>query len=321
MTCDDFPKESFGITSGAVSGYINDRPTFCGGLAPNHPVYFEWSDEVRGSRFEQVYCYQYYYESKTFNRSDNSVELHTGAFEGAYAQWRNSGIIVAGGSNGTAEEGALNIIQIITESGTKTWKMPNISLGACLVNLHDDTFLLISGLSINLVGTHRSIIITPRNGSIEAEVSEGPLLNEMRHGHACSTLEKSGRRFIVAVGGYSGPFSPQHHCEYLEIFGDNTLDTWKICANLPVPIANGQLLTDPESGDLILLGGTFSDNSGRPTQYYDTIYRLSAIDGEWIEQEKKLDVKRHSHTSMFVPDSQLPCNQTKQKHENIRNEL
>ena len=105
----------------------------------------------------------------------------------------------------------------------------------------------------------------------------------------------------------------------MELFRDNTLDTeWKICANLPVPIANGQLLTDPESGDLILIGGNFNGNSGG---LYDTIYRLSTIDGEWIEQEKKLDVKRHSHTSMFVPDSQLPCNQTKQKHENIRNEL
>ena len=52
-----------------------------------------------------------------------------------------------------------------------------------------------------------------------------------------------------------------------------------------------------------------------------SLQTFSAIDGEWIEQEKKLDVKRHSHTSMFVPDSQLPCNQTKQKHENIRNEL
>ena len=261
VTCHDFPTESFGIASGAVSGYINDRPTFCGGLSPNYPVY----------------CYQYYYESKTFNKFDG-VELHTGAFDGAYAQWRNSGIIVAGGRNGAGEDGILDIIQIITESDTKTWKMPNISIGACLVNLHDDTFLLISGLSINIVDTPRSIIITPQDGSIEAEVSEGPLLNEMRHGHACSTLEKNGRRFIVAVGGYSGPFSPQHHCEYLEIFGDNTLDTWKICANLPVPIANGQLLTDPESGDLILIGGNFN-GSGRPTQTYANVYRLSAIVG------------------------------------------
>ena len=146
MTCDDFPKESFGITSGAVSGYINDRPTFCGGLAPNHPVY----------------CYQYYYESKTFNRSDNSVELHTGAFEGAYAQWRNSGIIVAGGRNGGNPEDVLNIIQIVTESGTEKWNMTDQIIASCLVNIHDDTFLLISGFSFT------PLIITIRNGKLDS---------------------------------------------------------------------------------------------------------------------------------------------------------
>ena len=145
MTCDDFPKESFGITSGAVSGYINDRPTFCGGLSPNYPVY----------------CYQYYYESKTFNKFDG-VELHTGAFDGAYAQWRNSGIIVAGGRNGAGEDGVLNIIQIVTESGTETWNITDKIIDSCLVNLHDDTFLLISGFSFP-----RSLIVTVQNGKLE----------------------------------------------------------------------------------------------------------------------------------------------------------
>ena len=126
----------------------------------------------------------------------------------------------------------------------------------------------------------------------------------------------------MAVGGYHGASSPQNHCEYLEIFEDNTLDNgWKICANLTVPVANAQLLTDPESGDLILIGGNYNDVYNPPSQTYDTIYRLPAIDGEWIEQEKKLKVRRHSHVSMFVPDSQLLCNPTKQNQEKIHSEL
>ena len=146
-TCGDFPEESFGIGRGAVSGSINDRPTFCGGYG--HGQY-------------PVYCYQYYHESKTFNRSD-SIKLNTGAFEGAYAQWRDSGIIVVGGRNGAGQEDILDTIQIVTEGRTETWNLHEKSLGSCLVHLYDDAFLLISGLEIGA----RSIIIEQhKNGKL-----------------------------------------------------------------------------------------------------------------------------------------------------------
>ena len=96
----------------------------------------------------------------------------------------------------------------------------------------------------------------------------------------------------------------------MEIPDDNPLFTaeWQPCANLTVPTVGATLLTDPESGDLILLGGTFSSIDGSGSVYYDSVYRLSDINGQWMEQEKSLEVKRHQHSSIFVPVSQLPCN-------------
>ena len=93
----------------------------------------------------------------------------------------------------------------------------------------------------------------------------------------------------------------------MEIYEDNTFDPtgWQLCANLTQPTASATLLTDPENGDLILLGGEFNDGSGSGP--YDSIYRLSDINGQWIKQEKTLEVNRHSHSSIFVPVSQLPC--------------
>ena len=91
--------------------------------------------------------------------------------------------------------------------------------------------------------------------------------------------------------------------------------TWKKCANLPQPISYGRLVTDPETGDLLLLGGQ-SDTNSRPYEL-SKIYRLSDINGEWTLQDKELTTKRNRFSAMYVPDGILNCNKSSNKHDEL----
>ena len=115
-----------------------------------------WVQSVLGFTYPTD-CYQYILENNSFTKSFD-IKLHTGAFDGAYAQWRNSGIIVAGGRN---HEGINSILQIVTESVTAAfWQMNFTIIDSCLVHIHDDSFLLIGGVGLDA----RSIIIEPKLG-------------------------------------------------------------------------------------------------------------------------------------------------------------
>ena len=87
------------------------------------------------------------------------MKLQEAVFNAAYAPWKDNSIIVVGGQNGAELSDKIQIV-----GSNKTWTMNETTVGSCLVNLHDDTFLLVSGLNIGW----RSIIITPslRNGKL-----------------------------------------------------------------------------------------------------------------------------------------------------------
>ena len=84
-------------------------------------------------------------------------------------------------------------------------------------------------------------------------------------------------------------------CEYLIL---PKLE-WHKCQDLPMPLYAAQLVEDPDTGDVLLLGATKQD----------TIYRLSDILGEWILQEKTLQAPRSQFSAMVVPSPGiLSCN-------------
>ena len=109
----------------------------------------------------------------------------------------------------------------------------------------------------------------------------------------CATMNKNSKRYIVVVGG-----EDLASCEYLEWQANSN---WKACADLPKPLSEAQLIRDPESGDLVLLGG-FSDGIEQ-----DSIYRLSDISGDWIKQSQTLKAARSAFSAMFVSNKFLPC--------------
>ena len=108
-------------------------------------------------------------------------------------------------------------------------------------------------------------------------------------------MNKNSKRYIVVVGGKN-----LTSCEYLEW---QVNSNWKACADLPKPLSEAQLIRDPESGDLVLLGG-FSDADDSAQ---DSIYRLSNISGDWIKQSQTLKAARSAFSAMFVSNKFLPC--------------
>ena len=64
------------------------------------------------------------------------------------------------------------------------------------------------------------------------------------------------------------------------------------------------MIVDPESGDLLVVGGMDPDAALAREQ--DTIYRLSDIHSTWTLDETTLKTPRYGHVSMFVTDTSLP---------------
>ena len=126
----------------------------------------------------------------------------------------------------------------------------------------------------------------------------------------CGTMKKDEVRYevryLVVVGGedHNGALSS---CEYIDFPSQD----WKKCKDLPEPLEGGQLVNDPETGDLLLLGGS------NGTQDRNTIYRLSEIDGDWVRQERTMKVGRRRFSAIPVPDDVIDCDKSMNKHDEL----
>ena len=136
---------------------------------------------------------------------------------------------------------------------------------------------------------------------------EGPNLALARTLIMCGTMRKDGKYFILAVGGQNDTTITSQDCEYMEL----PTIKWEKCTNLPIGLCGGQLIEDPETGDVLLLGGT----NGPTIQ--NTIYRLSDINGNWTLQEKTLQAARYDFSAILVPPGILNCEKSSSKHDEL----
>ena len=120
-------------------------------------------------------------------------------------------------------------------------------------------------------------------------------------------MTKKGKRFILAVGGSSNTATDENltDCEYIELPSIDRKKSWpwKKCNALPVPFSGAQLIEDPETGDVLLLGG----------QDKIAIYRLSDIEGEWILEKETLMAARKYFSALVVPAGILNCDNSSSK--------
>ena len=134
-------------------------------------------------------------------------------------------------------------------------------------------------------------------------------LKTPRINHACGTMKKEGIRYLLVAGGKSQSGDTLSSCEYFQF--PNVWD-WKTCENLPTALEGGQLINDPETGDLLFLGGS----NGNLDQ--NKIYRLSDINGNWTSEERTMKVGRRGFSTMLVPDGIIDCNTSvNNKHDEL----
>ena len=133
---------------------------------------------------------------------------------------------------------------------------------------------------------------------------EGPNLATARVDHMCGKMTKEGKRFILAVGGNSNTGNLTD-CEYIELPSIDGKKSWpwKKCNDLPIPFSGAQLIEDPETGDVLLLGG----------QEKIAIYRLSDVEGEWILQKETIMAARQYFSALVVPAGILHCDKSSSK--------
>ena len=84
-----------------------------------------------------------------------------------------------------------------------------------------------------------------------------------------------------------------------------SMTKWNGCSYVDVPIAGGKAISDPESGDLLFIGGI--DENENVSK--NSVYRLSVNNNiwRWFLEDKTLQAERSLHTSLFVPDDKLSC--------------
>ena len=134
---------------------------------------------------------------------------------------------------------------------------------------------------------------------------EGPSLASARVDPLCGIMTNEGKRFILAVGGTSSTGGDLTDCEYIELPSIDGKKSWpwKKCNDLPIPFSGAQLIEDPETGDVLLLGG----------QEKIAIYRLSDVEGEWILQKETIMAARQYFSALVVPAGILHCDKSSSK--------
>ena len=108
-----------------------------------------------------------------------------------------------------------------------------------------------------------------------------------------------GRKFVLNVGGFAE--KDVDFCEYLEVTDGTFNSVWKDCPEIPEELSLSKLITDPVTGEAILIGGQRNF-----TYFSKNMYKIEFINGTW-EKIGELDESRYSHVSFFINDSDFEC--------------
>ena len=69
-------------------------------------------------------------------------------------------------------------------------------------------------------------------------------------------------------------------------------------------MASGSMISDPKTGDLLVLGGSTDENAA----ILKSVYRLNSTNSQWkLDQTKEMFDERKQFVSFFVPDEKVIC--------------
>ena len=93
--------------------------------------------------------------------------------------------------------------------------------------------------------------------------------------------------------------------ECLEVT-NGVIGSWQTCPDLPLNVTQSAMVSDPNTGDLLLIGGAYND-IGTSYEPLGTIYRLTSITKGWELVDQTLMQTRARHVAFSVPEEHLQC--------------
>ena len=188
----------------------------------------------------------------------------------------------------------------------------------CMVGINEDTFVITGGYESGYIWDKTYIMTLGEDQNsqiVMTQFDEGPNMLSARSDHACGLLEEvDGRKFVVVAGGIHcartcsalpGWWWNQGSVECLEVT-NGVIGSWQTCPDLPLNVTQSAMVTDPSTGDLMLIGGAYND-IGTSYEPLDTIYRLTSISKSWELVDQTLMQTRTGHVAFSVPEEHLHC--------------
>ena len=217
-----------------------------------------------------------------------SYKMSTDRVSAASVQLGDS-MMVIGGVPGT-NRGNTSTPEVLTADGWKN--MPTMPLKSvwwhCAVNINQSRILIIGGVpNVSLFYNIKTQLWY-----------EGPKLKRSKWKAACGW--DSGTNSVILADDNS-----------VEILNLNDVPPqWKPGPDLPVPISNSAMITDPTDGSLVVIGGRNSENN----KAMNTLMKLKRIytnrgdNYVWEIMDQELKIARSKHFAILVPDNIVSCN-------------
>merc|ERR1711860_255446 len=193
----------------------------------------------------------------------------------------------------------LNTTELISSSGSVKGK--------------DFPTTIYSHCSFKINSTHALVTGGRQDGSRSAStwfvdlttttVTSGPKLTTPRAGHGCSTLQLGRKTFGVVAGGFGPNYNFLDSTEWIDLEEDSP--TWTEGPKLPRELW-GLTLVETTQGTYAL-GGEDGYNDRSEVLHLDCPgNQIQSC--QWQEMPEKLEVGRHFHVSLSLPESYDICN-------------
>merc|ERR1711860_370211 len=272
-TLPDFPLEVWG----AVGFWTAQGPMVCGG---------------RGYRSGgQIENRCFLYKNHQWMPSTN---MRTQREDASAVQITFNQAIIIGGHDGYRNGNDLKTTEVITSTGSEEGKDFPVTIEShCSFKINSTHALVTGGLQDGPTSASTWFV-----DLTTTTFTAGPKMTSRRSSHGCATLQLGRKTFGVVAGG-----NYLDSTEWIDLEEDSP--TWTEGPKLPRGLV-GHTLVESTQGTYALGG---SDGRNRRSEVLHLDCPGNQIQScQWQEMPEKLEVGRHSHVSLSLPESYDICN-------------
>jgi len=258
---------------GATRGLVGDTPLICG-----------------GSNYATIInCYSLKEDGNWKLESNLNTARHYAA-NGEVIM--NNKLVMAGGSSSGTKLATIEVVAPNTRSETLPIRLPVAMSGSCIVPWDTYTFMIIGGYSGGRSSWSQTYFINMANNTY----TNGPNLLTARRFFACHTMQVNGEDFIIVAGGWGS--DAWKSTEYLQ--KANYESGWKTTVDLPVNLADHEIVASKDNKNLYTIGNVFSSNNKDIFKFACT---NSITNCSWTKISTQLQYGRSHTVAMTIPNS------------------